>query len=93
MPVYAIPETRERCYCPSLYTIIQFLCSVASFSILVLCFSSDYWIEKFVYYGSWQFRILSIGLWQICLYGNTSFPSVPTECSTVRYNGRSLSVL
>jgi len=53
MPVYSIPESKERCRCPSLYTIIHLLCMITSCALMVSCMASTMWIETYVYTGMW----------------------------------------
>jgi len=50
--VEAIPEHTEdytRLKCPSLYSIIEFICSLTSCLVLIVCFSSTLWVETFIH--------------------------------------------
>lgn len=92
MTIFAIPETKEstcRLTCPSLYTIIQCLCTLTICGVLLTCMTSTLWVENFVASGdSAPFRILSVGLFKVCYYTDISRPGTATECNDIKFKGK-----
>ena len=91
MAIFAIPETKPsacRLTCPSLYTIIQCLCTLTICSVLMTCMTSTLWVENFVVSeSSAPYRLLSVGLFKVCYYTDIERPGTATDCTDVKFKG------